>query len=163
MRRVSFFVILILHLAINPLAFAQYGSRQVGDDIFQSRINEYFYSKNNSDVLHPVKIIGSVQKPGLYHLPAQTSLTTLFSISGGVTPDADTESIIIRRADGTILEKDLFKVVAKSDDVSLLDGDMIYIPKQEGWINAPTGSSILILTSVLSVILSGIIVSRGSN
>lgn len=148
---------------INSISFAQMGGRPLVDDVYQSRINEYFFNKTDRDVLHPVKIFGSVQKPGLYHLPSKTSLTTLFSISGGVTNDADTEKIIIRRIDGSVIEKDLYKVVAKSDEISMQEGDIVYIPKQEGFISSPNAGSILVLTTVLSVILSGIIVSRGSH
>jgi hypothetical protein len=130
------------------------------EDLYHSRISEYFYNRSGRDVLTPIKLLGSVQKPGLYHIPDNTYLSTLLSIAGGTMPGADTESIIIRRSDGSILKRDLFDVVADSNEVKLATGDIIYIPPKEGLFDGPTGNSVMVLTAILSVVLSGILIDH---
>jgi hypothetical protein len=139
-------------------AFAQTTPGGNSEDVFYSRISEYFYNRSGRDVLSPVKLLGSVSKPGLYHIPDNTNLSTLLSISGGTTPDANTEGIIVRRADGTKIEKDLFKVVS-GDEVKLAAGDMVYVPPKEGMFDAPSTNTIMVLTAVVSVVLTGILVN----
>ena len=133
------------------------------EDAYYSRLSEYFYNKTGKEVLKPVQVIGGVQKPGLYHLPDNTSLTTLISVSGGMAQDADTKNIVIRHADGSVDTKDIYEIVSKNDNLGLRGGDMIYIPKNEGWFSSGASNNILIITSLLSLALTGYVVMRTSN
>lgn len=143
---------------LSSQAFAQVGTE--AEDIYHSRISEYFYNKSGRDVLSPVKLLGSVSKPGLYHLPENTNLSTLLSIAGGTAGDANLKGIVIRRADGSRIERDLLKVVQNGDEVKLATGDIIFVPQKEGWFDGPTSNSIMVVTAVLTVVLTGIMVQN---
>ncbi len=79
-------------------------------------------------------VIGEVLKPGLYELPGQTTFLELLSRSGGLTKDAGDKAIVKRKTTQgeQSVTIDLRRLIEKGDtsiDLSLQDGDSIYIPK----------------------------------
>lgn len=81
-----------------------------------------------------VTIIGEVSKPGLYELPGQTTLLELLSKAGGLTKDSGDKAIVKRKiSEGeqtiTVNLKQLIEKGDTSIDLTLQDGDSIYIPK----------------------------------
>lgn len=79
-------------------------------------------------------VIGEVSKPGLYELPGQTTFLELLSRSGGLTKDAGDKAIVKRKTvqGEQSVTIDLRRLIEKGDtsiDMSLQDGDSIYIPK----------------------------------
>lgn len=84
-----------------------------------------------------VVIMGEVRSPGLYELKGTTTFLELVSKAGGLTKDAG-EMAIIKRSEGAgedeeeIQTVDLLKLLKEGDtsvNVSMLDGDTVYIPK----------------------------------
>ena len=130
------------------------------EDAYLSRLSEYFYSKTGKEVLRPVQVLGGVQKPGLYHVPENTSLTTLISVSGGMIPDADSESIVVHHADGTFDKKDLMDIVSKNENLALKGGDMVFIPRNEGWFSPAASNTVIVIVSILSLALTSYAVMR---
>ncbi len=81
-----------------------------------------------------VTAIGEVSRPGLYELPGQTSFLELLSRAGGITKDAGDKAIVKRKLKQgeQTFTIDLKRLVEKGDtsaDMSLQDGDSIYIQK----------------------------------
>lgn len=81
-----------------------------------------------------VTVIGEVLKPGLYELPGQTTVLELLSKAGGLTKDSGDRVIVKRKSPQgeQSLEINLRQLIEKGDtsiDVTLQDGDSIYIPK----------------------------------
>lgn len=81
-----------------------------------------------------VTIIGEVSKPGLYELPGQTTLLELLSKAGGLTKDSGDKAIVKRKSiqGEQTLSVNLRQLIERGDtsiDVTLQDGDSIYIPK----------------------------------
>jgi polysaccharide export outer membrane protein len=82
-------------------------------------------------------IMGEVQKPGIYVLPGQTTFMSLLSEAGGLTKDAGEKAIIKRKANPSdkgesVITIDLKRLIEKGDtslDVSIKDGDSVYITK----------------------------------
>ena len=84
-----------------------------------------------------VAITGAVTRPGVYTLENLTSLTTALKLAGGVTPSANLEDIQVRRAasrvagQGQVATLNLQALLQSGDiqqDITLRDGDTIYIP-----------------------------------
>lgn len=130
------------------------------EDIYRSRISEYFYMRSNRDVLKPVRVLGSVKTPGLYHIPPNTTLTNLLAISGGPSDEADSSRITIARKDGSVEKRDLMKLVTKNQDLTLVEGDTIYVPKEETLISSKNSTVILTITTIISVGLTSYVVFR---
>lgn len=79
-------------------------------------------------------IIGEVARSGLYELPGPTTLLDLVSKAGGLTKDAGDKAVIKRKLSQSeqTMTIDLKRLIEKGDttiDISLLDGDSVYIPK----------------------------------
>ncbi|MFA0731445.1 MAG: hypothetical protein LKKZDAJK_001650 [Candidatus Fervidibacter sp.] len=77
-----------------------------------------------------VTIIGPVQKPGSYELPAGSRITDLIAKAEGFQPTVDlTNAVLVRKGESRSL--DLFQLFweAKLDnDVELQDGDVLMLP-----------------------------------
>ena len=130
---------------------------------YRSGISEYFYMRSGKDILKPVKLLGVVTKPGLYHLPANTSLTSLLALSGGALPDANTKKILISRKDGTVETRDLQLAIRYGQDPQLNEGDIVVVPKQEDFMSANTATTILVVASLLTVLISGFSAIQAAN
>lgn len=83
-------------------------------------------------------ILGSVRAPGLYELKGQTSLLELISKAGGIMEDAGNEAIIQRENENhdgkdviTINLNELMEQGLLSKNLTILNGDHIYIPKKK--------------------------------
>ncbi|MGE0527339.1 MAG: polysaccharide biosynthesis/export family protein [Bdellovibrionales bacterium] len=133
---------------------------QSNDDVYRSRISEYFYMRTGKEVLKPIRLLGRVDKPGLYHVPADTSLVSLLALSGGVQNDADVKGILISRGDGRVEKKNLNDLIRVGGDLSLKDGDVVFVPKDEPLVSDHNTSLLIALTSILSVGLTAIVVFR---
>lgn len=82
-------------------------------------------------------IMGEVLKPGLFVLPGQTTFLALLSEAGGLTKDAGDKAIIKRKTNLSekkekIITIDLKRLIEQgvtSLDISIMDGDSVYITK----------------------------------
>ena len=57
--------------------------------------SEFVFQSFPGQKLINVKLLGAVKKAGLYHIPVGMDITTLFSLAGGTSSDANLEEIII--------------------------------------------------------------------
>lgn len=85
-----------------------------------------------------IYIVGNVKKPGTYRIPNDHETTVLkaLALSEGLLPNATREAYIYRRApDGSKAEIPLnlrHLMARKSEDVTLLRDDVLYIPESSG-------------------------------
>jgi polysaccharide biosynthesis/export protein len=84
-----------------------------------------------------VTIMGQVKNPGLYELKGYTTFLEVLSKAGDLTKDAGDKAIVKRKPDSqgknekimTIDLKRLIEMGDTSQDIPIVDGDSIYIPK----------------------------------
>jgi len=83
-------------------------------------------------------ILGGVRSPGLYELNGQTTLLELISKAGGLIEDAASEAIIRRSNPDheeqetiTINLNELMEKGRLSQNLTIMNGDNIYIPKKK--------------------------------
>jgi protein involved in polysaccharide export with SLBB domain len=80
---------------------------------------------------YQVHILGEVNRPGTYRVPASTRLSEAVQIAGGILERGSERSIELRREAGGGRKVDLlsFKVLGNLDaNPYLLDNDVIYVP-----------------------------------
>lgn len=151
-------------ITICAMLFSQSGFTQTGyslmnsssnEDIYRSRISEYFYMRSGKEILKPVKLLGVVNKPGLYHIPSDTTLTSLMALSGGPLAEADMSQILISRRDGSVQTTDLHLAVKTGADPKLQDGDIVFVPKEKELMKASTSTMVIVVASLLTVLISG--------
>lgn len=81
-----------------------------------------------------VQVAGQVSRPGQYDLSPGSGLVTALALAGGLNEDAAIGRISVRRADGTVLQADLFSTVSQGDlsaDLPLQDGDLVMVPQSK--------------------------------
>ncbi len=124
------------------------------------RLSEFFYRKSYGKVLVPVKLMGDVEKPGLYHVPHATDLATLLSISGGPSRTAEADSILVSRAGGRSSEEvDIEDLVKGEQKIRLTGGETIWVPPREGLVDGTTYTTIAAVAGVLGIVLSGFLIA----
>lgn len=89
-----------------------------------------------------VYVAGHAVRPGTYTLSAMSTLLNALFTSGGPDSTGSMRNIQLKRGSQTVSTFDLYDMVAKGDktrDVTLQDGDVIYIP-EVGPLVALTGN-----------------------
>ncbi len=106
-------------------------------DLLTSReASVYIYGDPSLGELMPVRVLGAVQRAGMYHISPATDLLTLLSLAGGTLENANLESVKIKRitkGNESVIEIDLEDMVEDVNEVSplLQDGDTVLIPNQK--------------------------------
>ena len=106
-----------------------------------------------------VLVLGEVEKPGVYVLDLQQTISEAVAMSGGLTDDAKDSAVIhIHRVSGkqVMTPVDIGKITRQGDlpsDVVLAPGDIVYVPKK-------TIASISTFMAHISKILSPIVMAE---
>jgi hypothetical protein len=121
-----------------------------------------YYSGNYPGaVLMRVSIIGEVQRPGVHHMPKDTSLNTALGFAGGPTRFANTKDAVINRNFNGELKSiplDLDKHFRElhSQNISIQPNDTIYIPQREAVISDNTFRVVTVLSFIVGTVLSAV-------
>jgi len=92
-----------------------------------------------------VFVVGQARQPGVYTVSSLSTLVNTLFASGGPSMKGSLRHIQVKRNGQTVTELDMYDLLLKGDktkDVSLLPGDVIYIP--------PVGQQVAIAGSVNS-------------
>ena len=133
-----------------------------------ARAAEFIYRSSLKETLISVQLLGAVEKPGIYYIPAQTDLLKLVSLAGG-TRDADLTEVLVRKTDSSqkgVYELDLNKLMKSSSEVKpfkLAQDDFVYIPKRQPWISSDIAQSVTIVSLLTSIILTSILIEKNSD
>ncbi|RME17423.1 MAG: hypothetical protein D6797_02560 [Bdellovibrio sp.] len=154
----------LLSFVLSLIFFAEtLGAVELRDRITERRLSEYFYSPKGNELLVPVKVLGNVRKPGLYHVPANTSLMTLLSLSGGMQKMSDLEKVVVSQRHKGALQMNLNDLIYKGKDLKLTNYDTVFVPEKKSVFSQSTVTAVTVVTSVLSVLLTAVVVSQRNN
>lgn len=120
-------------------------------------LSEYIYGDEMNQKLMPIFLLGAVAKPGIYHVPAKTDLTTLLSIAGGPTEESSIGKIMIKNDETNRKEEvDFESMVASSGQRSpqLQGRDVVYVPVRQPLISGNTLTVITVTATVLATALT---------
>ncbi len=136
-----------------------------GDRLDQYRIgtpSEFVFQSYKGQELMTIKLLGAVQKSGLYHVPKKMDLATLLSLAGGTTSDANLEKVLIGQEGGKDNSKSIeLNVEEKLEkgEINIYDlraNDVVLVKRKEPIIGTDTWRLIslisLALTSILTVV-----------
>jgi hypothetical protein len=116
-------------------------------------------------VLMRVNLWGSVGKPGIHFIPTQTDLITLLSYAGGPTDNAKLGGVYIKRwsrGREQVLDVDAEDLLQGTGSKSpmLQANDIIVVPTKKPIISQDMGTLVSFVSSVLSIIAVGIVLTR---
>jgi hypothetical protein len=130
--------------------------------------SEFVFESYPNQPLIPIRLLGAVKNAGLYHVPAEMKLTTLLSLAGGTTSDADLENIVIgndQKKEGQAnsmksLSLNLEEVLeGKSNtDYTLASNDIVLIKNREPMISNDSFRIVTVVSLFLTIILTGVLI-----
>ena len=100
-------------------------------------------------LLHRVRVLGSVVKPGLYSVDETMHFTDVIALAGGVSPDGNPNKIHLVR-DGQTLDTPVTKGVLVSDS-PLRSGDQVIV-EQKSWAARNPGILIGLGSTAVAII-----------
>ncbi len=150
-------------LFCSNIAFAQLDSSSFESElkVNPGRPAEYIYQSYGDQELISIRVLGSIENAGLYHIPKGMQLTTLLSLAGGTKRDADLEKVFISNEGKQGAKTTKFNMSEALEEghtqmYQLQSNDVVFIKDREPIISNDTWKAIsilsVILTSALTVI-----------
>lgn len=117
------------------------------EGVIRNAISKYFHGFNLNVTLGQLRtitiyVVGQAKRPGTYVVSSLSTLVTALSDTGGPNQTGSLRHVQVKRAGKQIAELDFYAFLAKGDksnDVKLIDGDVIVIPPAAGFV-ALTGA-----------------------
>jgi hypothetical protein len=141
-------------MAARPTIFAAPGNSQVSEFLYGDAVEQH---------LMPVYLLGEVAKPGLYHVPVNTDLTTLLALSGGPGTESELDNLQIKNELTKRVETVNFgDIETRADAASpkLRTNDVVFVPRRSPPISNNTLTLITVVATVLTAALTGVVLSK---
>lgn len=140
---------------------------------------EYIFRSSPKESLISVQLLGAVNKPGIYYIPANTDLLKLLTLAGGTTNGGDLSEVLVRKMEPKTwaeikskalneyqgaYEVDAEKIIkfggAKS--LRLQQDDFVYVPPRTPWISTEASRNITIVSIVLGIVLTAVLIDKNT-
>lgn len=158
-------ILLLLELCLAPLGASaqQYFKASEEKSKFSLRGNEFLSGQDYGTTLMRVHLLGAVGKPGAHMIPKNSDLTTLLSYAGGPGPDAEIDSITIKRATKSgyeVIEYDLEEFLSdkKVQDIKLSPNDIVHVPQKKKFLSDNSLKALTVVSTVLGIVVSAIVI-----
>jgi hypothetical protein len=86
--------------------------------------------------LAEIKVIGCVQRPGVYKVEGETSIAEALTLAGGILKETDLSNVWIIRPGGSINKVNAER---SSSETKLHTGDILFVAEKTGWAAKPGG------------------------
>lgn len=165
---ISFISLLLTHI-LPVSAFAASERFKIGlsplpTQELTSGVSEYYFSSSKEDVLVPVYLMGSVSKPGLYHVPIKSDLITVLSVAGGISPEADPNAIQVKNSVNGKTDQfklsDLVSEKTKGFGPQFQGSEIVYVEKSQPAVSNNTMLILGLVSGLASLALTGYIFSK---
>jgi len=151
----------------------------VGDIKTPQQASEYIFRSSPKESLISVQLLGAVQKPGIYYVPANTDLLKLLTLAGGSANGSDMSDVMIRKSEpekwasiqnkaldehrGTY-EVDVQELIQQGGGnvLQMNHDDLVYVPPRESMVSPETSKTITMVSVVMSIVLTGLLIGRYS-
>lgn len=141
---------------------------------------EYIYRSSPKESLISVQLLGAVNKPGIYYIPANTDLLKLLTLAGGTTNGGDLSEVLVRKLEAKswteiktkavseyqgAYEVDAEKIIkyGGSNQLKLAQDDFIYVPPKTPWISSETSRTVTMISVVLGIALTAILIDKNAD
>ena len=137
--------------------------------------SEFVFESYPNQELIPIRLLGAVKNAGLYHVPVNMKLTTLLSLAGGTSSEADLENIVIGNDQQNItapngeqkksLNLNLEEVLKNGakEDYTLASNDIVLIKNKSPLVSNDSFRMISIVSVILTTILTAVLIHDKTN
>ncbi|PIP95648.1 MAG: hypothetical protein COV37_19215 [Bdellovibrio sp. CG11_big_fil_rev_8_21_14_0_20_39_38] len=128
-----------------------------------SQPSEFIFQSNRDEELISIRLLGEVQRAGLYHVPKNLKLITLLSLAGGTTNNANLNEVLIgndlhgvkdnetgKKQESLVLDLEKTLENNPKNDYALQTNDIVLVKPRTSLISNDTFR----LVTVISVILT---------
>jgi hypothetical protein len=132
--------------------------------------SEFVFESYPNQELIPIRLLGAVKNAGLYHVPMNMKLTTLLSLAGGTSGEADLENILIGNDQQNVtapngeqkksLNLNLEDVLINGakNDYTLASNDIVLVKNKTPLVSNDSFRMISIVSVILTTILTAVII-----
>ena len=166
----SILISLIAFTLLTNTTFAVQAETNKNSKYNLSSPSEFIFESYPNQQLIPIRLLGAVKNAGLYHVPATMKLTTLLSLAGGTTNEADLENIVIGNDSRDLknpngesvksLNLNLEEVLQNGakDDYTLMSNDIVLIKNKEPLVSNDSFRMISIVSVILTAVLTAVLI-----
>ena len=166
----SILISLITFTLLTNTTFAVQAETNKNSKYNLSSPSEFIFESYPNQQLIPIRLLGAVKNAGLYHVPATMKLTTLLSLAGGTTNEADLENIVIGNDSRDLknpngesvksLNLNLEEVLQNGakDDYTLMSNDIVLIKNKEPLVSNDSFRMISIVSVILTAVLTAVLI-----
>lgn len=178
-RSLRFMMALLMGVTASVSAHAQeYGL--LNDIKPPQQSSEYIYRSSPKESLISVQLLGAVNKPGIYYVPANTDLLKLLTLAGGTSNGGDMSEILVRKMEPKTWAEIKSKAVSEyqgayeidaakiikyggARNLKLAQDDFVYVPPRTPWISTEASRSITVVSVVLGIVLTALLIDKNSS
>ncbi|NUN04397.1 MAG: SLBB domain-containing protein [Bdellovibrio sp.] len=141
--------------------------------------SEYIFRSSPKESLIGVQLLGAVNKPGIYYIPANTDLLKLLTLAGGTTNGGDLSEVLVRKMEPKswseikskaineyqgAYEVDAEKIIkyGGGKNLKLQQDDFVYVPPRTPWISSEASRNITIVSIVLGIVLTAVLIDKNA-
>ena len=156
-------------LIISPLSYeiraVQFSKHESEQKYRLLRPSEYMFQTYANQELISVRLLGSVQNAGLYHVPKKFDLVSLLALAGGTTKEANLDNIQIGN-DGIKGHDDIQIKLSKSLSQKnkprylLKPNDIILVNQKKPIISNDAWKIISVISVILTTGLTAIVINE---
>ncbi|MEK2646697.1 SLBB domain-containing protein [Bdellovibrio sp. BCCA] len=177
-RTVRFFMAVIIWVTCAQTVHAQ----EVGllSDIKPpQQSSEYIFRSSPKESLITVQLLGAVNKPGIYYIPANTDLLKLLTLAGGTTNGGDLSEVLVRKMEPKTwaeikskaineyqgayeVDAEKFIKYGGARNLKLQQDDFVYVPPRTPWISSEASRNITIVSIVLGIVLTAVLIDKNT-
>ncbi|PIK14793.1 hypothetical protein [Halobacteriovorax sp. JY17] len=150
----SFLIVYSLFLSSSQV-FAQSFNAGVGF----GKPSEFVFQSYKNQELISLRLLGAVNKAGLYHVPKDIKLITLLSLAGGTSKDAEVEQIMIgSESRKEVIKVNLYEAINEQAhrEYEFNSNDTIFVKHKKPFISNDSWKIISVISVLLTTALTAI-------
>lgn len=142
--------------------------------------SEYIFRSAQKESLISVQLMGAVNKPGIYYVPASTDLLKLITLAGGSTNVGDVSEVLVRKQEPKAwdevkskaineyqgaYEVDAEKIIkyGGGKQLKLAQDDFVYVPQKSTWVTGEATRTISVVSLVAGIVLTGLLIQKNTD
>lgn len=155
MRYIRTFLVVYSFFMASTQAFSQTFNAGVG----LGKPSEFVFQTYKNQELISLRLLGAVNRAGLYHVPKDIELVTLLSLAGGTSRDAEVEEIVIGSETKSDVKKiNLYDVMNKqaSVDHKFQSNDTVFVKHKQPFISSEGWRAMSIIGMLFTAALTAV-------
>ncbi|MGZ3770752.1 MAG: SLBB domain-containing protein [Bdellovibrio sp.] len=140
---------------------------------------EYIFRSSPKESLISVQLLGAIDKPGIYYVPANTDLLKLLTLAGGSTGTGDLSEVLVRKLEPKTwteikskavneyqgaYEIDVEKIIkyGGGKNLRLHQDDFVYVPPKSQWFSSEASRGITMVSVLLGIALTAVLIDKNT-